>query len=287
MRRVHRGVTLLCGNPRAHGKGCPRWLLLCPWLRIGRRLLMPLLAMVVLASGCAKKVVKDDDWVRVPDGQPKNVTHEVAVGESLAMIADNYYGDPALAAKIASQNGIQDPDRLKAGSVLVLEFSEDEWQVAQKRSAAMRPYNRGVDLLAREDLSGAEREFRLALEMAPEFVNARYNLALVLLKRGQLVQTEQILAELVAERPTESDFLFAYGHVQFLQTQFDGATVTFRRLLTLAPDHRRGTFGLARSLQEAGHREEAIAAWESYLILDDTSAWAEEARQNLQLLRSE
>jgi TolA-binding protein len=243
---------------------------------------------LLLGGGCAKKTIKDDDWVRVPDsGDPKTITHEVAVGETLTLIADNYYGDPELASKIARENGVTDPARLEAGSVLQLEFTEEEWMIAQKRAAAMNPYNRGVDLMAHGDLQAAEREFRLALEMAPEFVNARYNLALVHLKRGQLAQAEQILSELVAARPNEPDFLFAYGHVQFLQTHFVEATLTFRNLLVIAPDHRRGTFGLARSLQEAGQEQEAVVVWQAYLKLDATSCWADEARRNLDLLQGE
>ncbi len=246
-----------------------------------------LLSLLLCGGGCGKKVIKDDDWVRLPDDQPKNITHEVAVGESLTMIADNYYGDPTLADRIAAENGLQDPDRLVAGSLLMLQFSQQEWLVAQKRSAAMRPYNRGVDLMTQGDLTGAEREFRLALEMAPRFVNARYNLALVLIKRGQLEQAQRILADLLSERPTETDFLFAHGHVQFLQTQFEAASQTFRSVLQQEPTHRRAAFGLARSLQEGDHRAEAEAAWESYLALDSNSAWADEARRHLQELQDE
>ena len=47
------------------------------------------------------------------------------------------------------------------------------------------PYNKGVDLMAQERLAEAEKQFRLALETAPDLVAAQYNLALVLLKRGK------------------------------------------------------------------------------------------------------
>jgi len=245
-------------------------------------------ACLLLGGGCGKKAIKDDDWIREPDtGGPRAITHEVAVGETLTLIADNYYGDPALASKIARQNGLADPDRLEPGSVLQLEFTEQEWLTAQKRAAAMSPYNRGVDLMAHGDLQAAEREFRLALEMAPEFVNARYNLALVLLKRGQLDLADQILNELVLARPGEPDFLFALGHTQFLQTKFTEAATTFRALLSVVPDHRRGTFGLARSLQESGRTQEAVAVWRAYLKLDGTSSWADEARRNIEILQGD
>jgi tetratricopeptide (TPR) repeat protein len=211
--------------------------------------------------------------------------HQVSPGESLATIADNYYGDPAQQEQIARDNGVASVEDLDTGSALVLRFDEREWQVAQKRAAAMKPYNRGVDFLEREQLDEAEREFRLALEIAPNFVNARYNLALVLMQRGQHEPAERQLAALVDERPSDSDFLFAYGHVLFLELRFAEAVAAFEQLLKLDPSHRRGAFGLARALQEAGRNEEAIAAWQAYLQLDSTSSWADTARRNLQQLQ--
>jgi cytochrome c-type biogenesis protein CcmH/NrfG len=92
---------------------------------------------------------------------------------------------------------------------------------------------------------------------------------------------------LTRDRPDDPDFLFAYGHVLFLETRFNEATAAFQRLLATESRHRRGAFGLARSFQEAGRRQEAIAAWEAYLLLDDSSARAEDARRNLARLRSE
>ncbi len=250
-------------------------------------LLAVVAALVLAAGGCSKRVYKDRGWLEAEQTWPKRIQHEVAEGESLALIADNYYGDPARQEKIATENRIGDPKRLEPGSTLVLQFDRREWEVGQRRAAAMGPYNRGVDLLTQENLEDAEQEFRLALEMAPRFVNARYNLALVLLKRGRHEEAEKMLAALVSDRPREPDFLFAYGHVLFLETRFAASIEVFQRLLAAAPAHRRGVFGLARSLQESGRRPEAIAAWQRYLELDGSSSWAEIARRNLAQLKSE
>jgi tetratricopeptide (TPR) repeat protein len=203
------------------------------------------------------------------------------------MIADNYYGDPERGSQILTDNQLQDPQRLAPGSVLLLRFDKKEWPLAQRRAAAMKPYNRGVGLLEHNDLAGAEREFRLALEIAPQFTNARYNLALVLSKRGRHEEAEDLLADLLSYRPQVPDFLFAFGHVLFLQARFTEAIAAFQKLLNLDPHHRRGTFGLARALQEGGFSQEAMAAWEAYLDLDNQSTWAESARRNLEKLQSE
>lgn len=240
---------------------------------------------LLIGNGCSKRVLRTEPGRSA--GDPRTIVHQVTPGETLSRIADNYYGDPDRYQRIATDNGITDPARLAPGSALLLRFSKQEWRVAQRRAAAMQPYNHGVESLEQERLDDAEQEFRLALEIAPEFHSARYNLALVLLKRGQHEQAEELLDGLVAERPRDQDVLFAYGHVLFLEARFAEAATIFRRLLGKDPQHRRGTFGLARALQEAGNHSEAIGVWEAYLGLDDTSAWADVARRNLQELRRE
>lgn len=116
---------------------------------------------VLLATGCAKKVSTPTTGGTVPDGITPSggdhfIDHTVAEGETLAMVADNYYGDPGRAGRIARDNGLVDPGRIIPGSLLRLNFSEAEWASARKRSAALAPYNKGVDLLANERLAEAE-----------------------------------------------------------------------------------------------------------------------------------
>ncbi len=249
--------------------------------------LLPLLAALVaccLPAGCAKRIGPDGAILDRPEG-PHTITHVVGEGETLEQIADNYFGDPTRAADLATDNGLSDPAKLATGSSVLLNFSDREWDLARRRAAAMKPYNRGVGYLNDERLAQAEEEFTAALQLAPEFVGARYNLALVHLERGRHEEARKLLAPLVVERSDAEDILFAHGYVLFLQTRFADAIDSFDRLLALNPAHRRGAFSRARSLQEAGHDQAAIAAWENYLLLDATSSWADLARRNLKQIR--
>ncbi len=243
---------------------------------------------LLLVAGCASKRVGPPTTMpetTVHLGAPHTLTHTVREGESLARIADLYYGDPERAADIAAMNGISDPAKLAPGSVLALGFDDGEWDDARRRAAALDPYNQGVDAFAGGDLDRAERAFRLALQTAPELVDARYNLALVLMKRGKHAEAEQLLVPLATERPDDADIGFALGNVYFYETHFDEAAAAFQRVLARHPDDRRLAFGLARSLQEAGRETEAVAAWQTYLALDGRSSWADEARRNLKALQ--
>lgn len=243
-----------------------------------------LLAVVLLAGGCAKRVSHSGVRTEAPVAE-HSLKHRVAEGETLSRIADHYYGDPAQGAAIARANGLQNPDQVVPGSVLILKFDDHQWQVAQQRAVALEAYNKGVEFMSRDRLAEAEKQFRIALDTVPDLYSAQYDLALVLSRRGKNSAALVRLEDLCQRRPADTDFRFARGHCLFLLTRFSEATEQFRQVLRLDPRHRRAAFGLARSLQEENRLQEAAQAWEAYLELDSTSSWAETARRNLQKLR--
>lgn len=258
--------------------------------RLGACLLAGLAMAGVLAGGCAKQVggpppIPQHRLPPVAEG-PRTIEHLVLAGETLTSIADIYYGDPGHAGAIAKDNGIDAGGVPAAGSTLRLRFSSGQWDEAQRRAAALVPYNEGVDLFAAERLGEAEDSFRLALDTAPDLLAARYNLALVLLKRGRTDEALTLLEDLTKRRPRDPDFRFARGNALFQTARFADAATQFRQVLTDHPQDMRAAFGYARSLQEAGQTEAAVAAWESYLVLDPDSSWAATARRNLESLRS-
>ncbi len=242
------------------------------------------LVIILLVSGCAKRV-GGPGTVLPPAVSGNIIEHTVQPGEDLPAIADDYYGDPAFAADIARFNGMAPNARLVPGSVLKLRFDPDQWGEARRRAQALGPYNEGVEMLATDRLGEAQARFEQALDIAPDLLAARYNLALVLLKRGKADQALQHLDVLVAARPQATDFAFARGNALFQTAQFKLAAAQFNALLILDKTDKRAAFGYARSLQEAGDTPGAIAAWEAYLKLDQDSGWADSARQNLESLR--
>jgi len=253
-----------------------------------RLVLLILLCALISASGCDKRAALRSvrlDTLR--QQEQYTLTHTVAPGETLRTVAELYYGDPDRAGEIAATNGLADPDRLSAGEDLLLVFSEDEWAGAERRYQARQPYNSGVDALASGRLEAAETAFDEALAIDPDFDDARYNLALVQLRRGRNEAAESLLVELRERRPDDLDVLAVLGNSLFFQTRFAESIAVFRDLLDADPRHRQGAYGLARALGEAGMVESAITAWEDYLRLDGDSAWATRAREQLRELRGE
>ena len=242
-------------------------------------------ALLVLGAGCSKQVAQKEVNSE-PISTGHTLRHTVVAGETLRKIADNYFGDPDLAGAIATMNGITDPDRIVPGSVLVLDFDDRQWQGARQRSVALEAYNRGVDLMQQERLAEAEKQFRLALDTAPDLESASYNLALVLAERGKNSEALVFLDKLTASRPENTDFRFARGHSLFMVAKFAEAAAEFQEVLNIEAGHKRAVFGLARSLQEDGQKQKSIKAWQQYIKLDSTTSWADVARRNLEKLRN-
>ncbi|MEZ4386620.1 MAG: tetratricopeptide repeat protein [Candidatus Krumholzibacteriia bacterium] len=236
------------------------------------------IALILLAS-CGGPPPVETESPAPPVAAGDVVEHPVREGETLSRIADLYYGDPGRAADIAAANGVAVDSQLAPGSVVHLRFGDAEMAAARVREAALLPYNRGVAALDQGDLTEAERQFRLARRTDPGLLVADYNLALVLIKRGRHEDAVALLTPLVAARPSEADYGFALGNALFYQTRYPEAAAAFAAVLAVHPDHRRAAFGYARSLQEAGERDAALAAWSSYLQLDPSSPWADEARR--------
>lgn len=258
-----------------------------------RRLPTRVLAVgcLLLAAGCAKRPVPVDEPTSVdPRAAPSLaagstvIAHTVKPGETLERIADNYYGQPDRAPAIARHNGLAGDRDPVPGSVLHLPFAPEEWDGAQRRAAALEPYNRGVQALAQDRLGEAERLFRLAVATVPELLDARYNLALVLLRRGQADEAATLLQALTEARPAEAEYRCARGNALFQAARFTEAAWQFGQVLAQHADHRRAAFGYARALQEEGRTGDAAAAWRRYLELDPDSSWADAAREHLRKL---
>jgi tetratricopeptide (TPR) repeat protein len=264
--------------PRVCVRRLPTRLLVAGWL-------------LLLAAGCAKRPLPVDEVPSVDPGTAPSISagstviaHTVKPGETLKRIADNYYGEPGRAVAIARHNGLAGDRDPVPGSVLHLPFAPGEWAGAQRRASALDPYNRGVQALALDRLGEAERLFRLALATVPDLLDARYNLALVLLRRGQADEAATLLQALTEARPDETEYRCARGNALFQAARFTEAAWQFAQVLSQQADHRRAAFGYARALQEEGRPTEAATAWRRYLALDTDSSWADAAREHLRKL---
>jgi tetratricopeptide (TPR) repeat protein len=121
--------------------------------------------------------------------------------------------------------------------------------IAQQGPHATFAFNLGNALYAGEDIAGARQAFYQATELNPQHAGAWNNLA-------------NILAEL---------------------DELEEAAAAYRRALALDASNSDTHFNLAETLVELGRPNEAMLHWRAYLAADEESAWADYARERLEM----
>ena len=128
-------------------------------------------------------------------------------------------------------------------------------------------YARGVFYLV-EDPDEALREFQRELEISPGHLPALLHLAFEHLKRGQPAAARPFAEDAVRLDPGSFAARNALGRVLLDQDEVEGAVRELERGVELASDSPQMYFSLARAYTKAGRREDARAAREEFLRLD-------------------
>ncbi|HYU14644.1 MAG TPA: M48 family metalloprotease, partial [Candidatus Acidoferrum sp.] len=129
-------------------------------------------------------------------------------------------------------------------------------------------------------LREATSAFEEALAIDPGYLKARLNLALVHLALGHPDQAEKRLSGLKASG--ERDLLLGVAGAE--QQRWADAEAALVRASKVKATERPARFNLARLYQLASRRDDARAAYRSYLAMDRNSAWARAAEKALKEL---
>jgi tetratricopeptide (TPR) repeat protein len=240
-------------------------------------------AVVLLSAGCA--MLPSRTW----DGSAASeiVTHEVSSGESLASIADDYYGEPGAAAYLARLNGLAPDARVAPGDRIEVPVTTEDAARHEQRTEAKLYYNRGTLLADRGDLPKAAEEFRKALRVDPRFADAGYNLGVVLLLEGEARRAVAIFEQAAAVRPEDASILYGLGKAYLDDGRAEDGLVAFDRALKVDPGHEDALFARAVALLRLDRREDAVVAMDAYLRRFPDGVWAEEARGELEAMARE
>jgi tetratricopeptide (TPR) repeat protein len=236
-----------------------------------------MLALTLLA-GCAMPARRSGSG----EATVEIVSHIVSEGETLASIADDYYGTVRAASYLAEVNGLDDAFAPEPGALVEVPVGPSDIERYRRRTEAKILYNRGTMLADGGDYAKAKEEFRAALKVDPRFVDAGYNLGVVLLARGEAEHAVAILEQVLAIRPDEPLFEFALGKAQFDAGRLRAALDHFERAVELDPALEDARFARAIALLELGEREEAVFALDMYLREFPDGAWADSARAELE-----
>ncbi len=131
--------------------------------------------------------------------------------------------------------------------------------------------NEGVGLMGRFDYAGAERVFAEVVERAPDWTNARINLAIATLNRQQAGDEEAALAMLeaiVSQAPDQPRARYLAGLLRFNQGQTADALVHFRAVAEADPADAYARYYTGQALLQQGDPATALKWFEEAAELD-------------------
>jgi tetratricopeptide (TPR) repeat protein len=94
-----------------------------------------------------------------------------------------------------------------------------------------------VELHRGGDLAGAEQNCRLALKLAPQLLQARHLLGVILHVRGRLEEAAACYRDVLHQQGTNKDAVYNLGVVLRLQGDASGAREAFHRVLAIDPGY--------------------------------------------------
>lgn len=251
------------GQPAGVGsRSVTRFGVVCAWVA------------VVMASGCVKLSKTEPDNVYV---------HKVKAGESLASIADEYYGDRTRADVIAKFNDL-DGESIEPDTVLRIPMTGEDEARRQTREKALVHYNEGLAMVDGGAYVDAVARFRQATTIDPDFADAYYNLGVTLNKIKAYDRAADELERACRLDPAPPGYHFALGNSYFYLERYEKAARCFEMVLERNPKHVKAIYSLAMSREKLGDTAGAKAAWKRYLEIDSSGPWAAEARKRLQNL---
>jgi tetratricopeptide (TPR) repeat protein len=246
-----------------------------------RRWSAPVVASIVMtlviAVGCSTSPR--------PGSSPEDrvYLHTVQPGETLSDIAGEYYGDPSRASRIGRFNDLRD-NAVEPGAVLRIPLTPEDVSRLKNRESAREPYNRGLGLAEKGSYVDAVQEFRNAIAIDPNFVDAHYNLGVSFQKLKSHERALEQFAAVVRLRPDNAQYHYALGNSHFHLERYEEAARAFEHTVERDPHHTKALYSLAVSYEKLGKRDKAIGTWQRYLEVDDKSVWAAEARKRLKNL---
>lgn len=130
-------------------------------------------------------------------------------------------------------------------------------------SVARRYYERGRASLASNDLESAQEALRAAIDLAPQFGNARVAYAVALAKAGDCPRAAQVLRTGLgfASSPISAAAMYAtLGDVLVMGGDFFGAEQAFQQAATTPGFEARVASGLARVYARLGRYNDMATA---------------------------
>jgi Tfp pilus assembly protein PilF/4-amino-4-deoxy-L-arabinose transferase-like glycosyltransferase len=145
------------------------------------------------------------------------------------------------------------------------EFSKAVESSAKPNAVAYNNLGVALDQLGRQ--ADSVEPFEKAIEINPNFLDARRNLVSVLLKMKRAEPAYEQLREIVRIDPADAVAHSNLGVCLLMQSRLDDAASEFEKAVELNPGYVNARYYLARTLAQMGKRDEAMAQLQRVLDL--------------------
>jgi tetratricopeptide (TPR) repeat protein len=119
-------------------------------------------------------------------------------------------------------------------------------------------FNRAAELQRKGMFKEAESEYRALLKIAPKYAEAYANLGAVLIRLDKYQEAIQSYETAYKLAPNLKPILLNIGLAHYRKGEFEKAVDALKRFLAFSPDNAQATQLVAYSLVELGHDEEAL-----------------------------
>lgn len=146
--------------------------------------------------------------------------------------------------------------------------------------------NLGVALAETGDIDGAIAEFREALRLRPDNPEAHNNLALALARQGQVEEAIAHLEQVVQINPNSIEGHCNLANADLQAGRVDDAIGHYEQAVRLNPDYPGAHVDLGFALEQRGKFDEAVQHWEAALRLDPGNQNALRGLERVRSIRS-
>ena len=130
-----------------------------------------------------------------------------------------------------------------------------------------------------QNVEGALRAYRRALEIDPYLVPALINLANLHYSRDDVVEAQALYERAITLEPDVFEAHFNLGNIYHDLGRFTEAQACYREALRLNPTYAEAHFYLAVTLEKNGRSQEARLHWRAYQQLAPGGEWVHLAKE--------
>lgn len=120
-------------------------------------------------------------------------------------------------------------------------------------------FQRGLIASGQKRFAEAEADFRSALAIKPDLIEAHHNLGVIFEAQGFVDLARSSYLLVLEKDPTYINSLINLGCIDMDQGRMEAAAVTFHRAFTLQPDNALVNYSMAFLLMEQGKMEDSIS----------------------------